>query len=100
MMDDHISRKIRKDISRWGRSLVSVASSADEPGFMYTVGLLERQKHPELIVIGVPKDVGKWLLETLSSRIERGTRLEEYRKYDAILEPPFHLGVRNVHPSN
>jgi Domain of unknown function (DUF4262) len=83
-----------------GRSFISVPRDATGPGFVYTIGLYERHRHPDLIVVGVPRNVGHWLLETMGARIEQGSRFKDNVKHGGILESPYHLAVRKVHRTN
>jgi hypothetical protein len=89
--------KIRKDIRDAGVSLIAVGRDSQGPGFMYTIGLVEKHEHPELIIVGVPRDVGKWLLDALASKVKDGKRFMPDLKYVGILEPPYRLAVRDVH---
>jgi hypothetical protein len=92
--------KIRKDVLETGVSFISVFRDSNSPGFMYTIGLFERHRHPELVVVGLPRDLGHWLLDTLSARVATGDRFVAGPKYDNILEPPYRLALREVHREN
>lgn len=56
---------IDRHIKECGVSIVGVAASENGPGFCYTIGLTE-QALPELIVFGLPTNVGHWVLNQLA----------------------------------
>jgi hypothetical protein len=56
------------------------------PAFAYTVGLHHSFGHPELIVVGLPLDVGHSVLNVAGESIRRGVRYSEGVQFDDFLE--------------
>jgi len=67
-LQDLIDRK-----EKWGWALQGVEA---RPPWTYTIGLLERFDHPELVMTGVPITVAFNVLNVLGTRIAVGERFE------------------------
>jgi hypothetical protein len=64
------------DGGRWAVSGVGVGPPGQSK-WLYTVGLLERFRHPELVVVGACcPECAAWLLNRLGDRIAEGERFE------------------------
>ncbi len=50
----------------------AVGGGADEPGFSYTIGLNDRDNHPEILVFALPVSAARSLLGNLVRLIEDG----------------------------
>jgi hypothetical protein len=60
-------------IHRFGWALLGVEAEPDSVGWDYTMGLVDRFDHPELVIVGTHDPGRRWLNE-LGARIERGER--------------------------
>ena len=45
-----------RDIETRGWHIVSVAETAESPGWAFTVGLHRSYAHPEIVIVGLPVD--------------------------------------------
>lgn len=80
--------KVHRDIERVGWSVIGVfPTEGDEPkaSYSYTIGLLETEQHPELIVFGLPPEQAHGILSCAVDLIREGTRLEAGRRYGRVL---------------
>ena len=75
---DDVERRIIADVDRFGWHVILVADDSEgtDEGFdfAYSVGLFEGFKHPELLVIGLPKQVAHEVLNLLGERVKKGER--------------------------
>jgi hypothetical protein len=78
MIDSHIGEH--------GCHVVRVMEDDIGPGFSYTIGLHQRFGHPELIVVGLPGDLGAILLNIAARALIGGARYESGREYDDFLQ--------------
>ncbi|MFM8584455.1 MAG: DUF4262 domain-containing protein, partial [Planctomycetaceae bacterium] len=68
--------------------------------FLYTIGLMETQKHPELIIIGLDADNAHALLTGLIAEIRNGQSYTESGVRTVRLGNAQHrVGFRRVHPT-
>lgn len=90
--------KARADIKEFGWHVVAVQND-ERPGVLYTVGLWESYRHPEILVFAPSQDpmtIAK-NLSVLASRVAKG----ESVKHGDVLEGAFGKfpgAIRNVHP--
>lgn len=78
--------------------MIHVKAECAQPGWAYTVGLLESFGHPEMIVIGLNADTAHWLLNECCQRIEKGARLAPEQRAEGLLEG-VHCEFRAVSPT-
>lgn len=93
-MDDEIAEIVRKH--GWFAGSVSDRS----PPFLYTVGLMQTYRHPELIVFGLEPDGAHALCSALVRGMAAGGSYTEagVRKV-AVGGEAHRIAVRRVHPS-
>lgn len=77
---------------RFGWALQGVEGSRP---WAYSIGLLERFGHPELVMAGVPLDAAAAMINALGDRIQAG---EDFLEGDRIREGEVELEVGDVHP--
>ncbi len=83
--DDH-ERKTIADVQNHGWHVLKVMEDDEGPAFAYTVGLYHSFGHPELIVVGLPIEVGHSVLNIAGESIRRGVRYAEGIRSDEFLE--------------
>jgi Domain of unknown function (DUF4262) len=84
--------EMHERIGRFGFTMTGIEPDPDHPGWIYTVGLVERCDHPELAILGVPLDFAYAVLTTLSRRVlDRGARVHagELARVNGV---DFHVG--------
>ncbi len=93
-MDEEIAEVVRQ----YGWYAASV--SDHEPPFLYTIGLMESVRHPELIIFGLEADNAHALFSGLIRDIGAGQRYTEPAVYSVKLGGDEHrVGFRVVHPT-
>ena len=85
--DDH-ERKAIADIQNHGWHVLKVMEDSKGPAFAYTVGLHHSFGHPELIIVGLPLDVGHSVLNVAGESIRRGVQYAEGLQSDDFLREP------------
>ncbi|MEX2294139.1 MAG: DUF4262 domain-containing protein [Acidimicrobiales bacterium] len=80
-------------VQHFGWALQGVKAS---PPWVYTIGLIERFDHPELVLAGVDISVAMGVLNALGTMIATGERLEPGRSGVSVAEVEVAFG--SVHP--
>jgi Domain of unknown function (DUF4262) len=88
---------ISKTISKYGYYVQQVLGTDIQPGFAYSVGLLETFNKPELICFATNSEVAAGLVEGTVQLIQRGETIIEGNVYGEIANYP--VTFRKVHPS-
>jgi hypothetical protein len=70
----------------WAVQLVDEGDSPSEPAFAYTIGLHHSFGHPELIVLGQPKELMHAMLNIIGGRIRKGARYADGDSLDDVIE--------------
>lgn len=93
-MDEEIAEIVREH--GWYAANVNDA----DPPFLYTIGLMETCKHPELIIFGLDAGNAHALFSGLIADIRHGTRYSENGVHTVNLNGDKHqVGIRRVHPT-
>lgn len=74
------------DVERYGLHVINVAADDRGPGFAYSVGLFRTFAHPELILVGLPRQTMHDLLNGAADAIRAGARFGGGDVTDALLE--------------
>jgi len=70
---DASDQKLLEIVERHGWHVTLVEDDGRSPGFAYSTGIYARTRHPEVIVIGLPSDLGHFLVNEYGSACLRGT---------------------------
>ena len=93
-MDDEIAEVVREH--GWFAGSIS----DHEPPFLYSIGLMQTCKHPELIVFGLDADNAHALLSGVIRGIRAGQSFTEPEIYTVNIGGTDHrVGCRCVHPT-
>lgn len=92
---DEYERNIHAHIEKYGCSVTSVFDEkGEEPPFSYSIGIAKTAMAPELIVVGLKKDIGHWLINEYNRRVRAGERFSPGTPYTGFLEGhPVQFGV-------
>lgn len=63
-------------IQRFGFTMMGVEPDPDHPPWLYTIGLVEHDAHPELSLLGVPLDFGFAVIDDLGHQVLDGERFQ------------------------
>ena len=96
---DESDQKVIDDIKKYGVHITQVLEGEGFPEFSYTAGLYKSYKHPEVIMIGLKKDLCHILLNNLNDDIKKGKEYLPGQFYDGILDDfPCYFGTAS--PAN
>jgi hypothetical protein len=84
--EDDSDRKLLEDVRSFGWHLTGVAADEEGPAFVYSVGLYESFRHPELIVFGLPVDTLFQMINALGDEVQAGARFDDGVESDGALE--------------
>ena len=97
-MDD-ADQKIIDDIKEFGMHITQISEGGGFPGFTYTIGLYESYNHPEVIIVGLKKDLCHILFNNMNYEIKKGKEYLAGQFYDGILDDfPCYFGTAS--PAN
>ncbi|MFT3685466.1 MAG: DUF4262 domain-containing protein [Phycisphaerales bacterium] len=83
--DPH-EQPVLDDIAKYGWSGIIIEKDDEGPGFEYTVGLMAKFDHPEVIVFGCKRETGHGMLWAIVRGIEEGTPFTAGIKHNHVLE--------------
>lgn len=75
-------------IRKFGHTVITVAGGENEPPFAYTIGMTETDKHPEILVFGLPQSVAQYILNAVAERVRKGHRLADGDVLNQIANVP------------
>lgn len=69
-----MQQKIAKNIKEYGVHVMTISpgENEDEPPLQYSIGLMEKYNHPEIITTGLPSDNGYAIINYCKDRIKSG----------------------------
>lgn len=82
--EEHLS-VLRENVERYGWHVQAVLPDPGRIGWQYTVGFGDSIGHPELVVSGVPQEVGQVLLNDIGDALAEGRRFEVGERYPDFL---------------
>jgi hypothetical protein len=84
-LDDH-DRKLLSDVDRVGWHLVMIPEEDEAPGWAFSVGLFKSFGHPEVVVFGLPLELGGRVVNGIGAHIKAGSVFAAESEYPGILE--------------
>ncbi len=83
---DKSEDKTISDVKKYGLHIVQVFESEENPEFSYTVGLFESYLHPEIIVIGLKRELAHVLLNNMAYDIKNGKNYTVGEFHEGVLD--------------
>jgi hypothetical protein len=83
-MDDG-DEKTRRDIEKYGCTVIHVMEEGDLPPFAYSVGITEQTGEPEVLVIGLKRELAHSVVNTYNRRVRDGERFESGKLYSGFI---------------
>jgi len=84
-MDEH-ERRTLEHIERFGCSVMHVMEDGDEPPFAYSVGITRSSAAPEVLVIGLRRELAHAMVNHYNQRVRAGERFVVGRRYSGFLD--------------
>lgn len=85
--ENDADRRFMDLIDKFGWAVhIIVDTETDLPHFHYSAGITEKCGSPELLVIGLAREVGHWVVNEYARRCVNGETFDPGRTYDGFLE--------------
>ena len=78
-------KKALEDIEKYGCHILHILEEGDLPRFTYSIGIEKSSGQPELIVTGLKRDLGHWMINEYNARVRDGEMFEQDRFYGGFL---------------
>ena len=79
-------KKQLSDIKEYGLHVLHVLEGEKGPTFSYSVGLFHNYQHPEIIMIGLKRDLAHILINNIGYDVKHGKAYKSGHFYDNILD--------------
>ena len=83
---DKYEQKAIDDIEKYGCHILHVMEENDFPNFSYSIGIEGKIKNPDIIIVGLNKDISHWIINEYNNRLNKGETFEPKEYYDDFLE--------------
>lgn len=94
-MDDN-DRQILRHVAEHDCSVICIEADEDTPAFCYTVGLFQRFRAPEVLILGLPHEPAHELLIKCRDACRAGDLLRPMHSYGGFLKDPYRLAAREI----
>ena len=91
-------RRIHEDVDLYGWHAMNVLAEGSFPSFQYSIGFYRTVNHPEVLIIGQPREVMHGMLSVVADGIRDGRRYEAGVEADDILDG-YRCLMQRVHES-
>jgi len=78
--------KTRDDIEKYGCTVINVLEEGELPPFTYSVGIARKTGEPEVVVIGLKRELAHFIVNEYNRRVRGGERFESGRLYSGFLD--------------
>jgi hypothetical protein len=92
-LEDEIAEVVRE------HGWFAASISDHDPPFLYSIGLMQTCRHPELIVFGLHPGDAHALLSGMVRQIRVGCSYAQPGVYTLALAEGYRVGIRGVHPT-
>ena len=80
-------KKVASDIRKYGCHVISVFDPEEkEPNFSYSIGIQESSGVPDAIVIGLPPNLGGFIINEYNRRVKARKRFKRGKLYTGFIE--------------
>lgn len=76
-MGDEIEERALEEIKKHGWHLIIVPDDEEGPGFVYSVGMVQTLKHPEIIMFGLESELMVDIINGMGEEIRKGRRFDK-----------------------
>ena len=78
--------RTREHIDKYGCTVMHVAGEGDPPPFAYSIGVTEQTGEPEVVVIGLKREMAHFVVNEYNRRVCAGERFQSGQRYSGFLE--------------
>lgn len=79
-------QKLIQDINEFGLHVIHVLEDETGPGFSYSVGLYHTLKQPEVIIIGLNRELCHSIINEIDERVKKGENFKSGEYYSGLIE--------------
>jgi len=83
---DELLVQTKKNIAKYGLQVIMVSGSDYTPSFVYSIGLFETYKQPEIICFGLPEKLGHEIINDVTDLMKSGEQIKTGTNYDNIFK--------------
>ena|SRR3989338_5184296 len=84
---DENDRKVFDNIEKYGCHVIYVFDTNEiYPPFTYSVGIQKSSNAPEVVVVGLKKEISAFIVNEYNRRVREGEQFVTGKKYDGFLE--------------
>lgn len=83
---DELLVQTKTNITKYGLQVIMVNGSDYSPSFVYSIGLFETYKQPEIICFGLPEKLGHEIINDVADLMKSGENIKTYTNYDNIFK--------------
>ena len=96
---DGPERKCHADVARYGCHILHVLGEEESPPFSYSVGIEKTSRAPEVVVIGLGREVSHFMINEYNRRVREGEPIECGSYYEGFIDlyPVFASDVDPTH---
>ena len=76
----------REHITKFGCSVIHVQEEGELPPFTYSVGITEQTGEPEVVVIGLKRELAHFVVNEYNRRVRAGERFAAGQLYSGFIE--------------
>lgn len=83
---DELLVQTKTNIGKYGFQVIMVSGSDYSPSFVYSIGLFDTYKQPEVICFGLPDKLGHDIINDVAELIKKGEAIKTYTNYNNIFK--------------
>ena len=83
---DKGEEKALSDIEEYGCHVINVFEGEDQPQFSYSIGINKKQNKPDLIIVGLKRELAHPIINDYKNRLLQGESFEPNKFYKDFLE--------------
>ena len=83
-MDDG-DQKALDNIEEYGCHVLNILEGEGEPSFTYTIGITKKQKKPDIVILGLKRELAHSIANNYKDRLLEGETFEEGKYYSDFL---------------
>ena len=85
-MSDPVEQRVLDDIARFGWHLIQINADEAQPGFVYSIGMMETLGHPEIIMFGLARQLMGTVINDMGRQIRAGRNFAELGLFEDLLQ--------------
>src|SRR5688500_10120003 len=83
---DKSEQKTLDNVRKFGLEVVYVGEDDEGPGFAYSIGLFENYAHPEVIIVGLRRELSHTVLNNIAYDIKNGKSFTSGEFHEDVLD--------------